>query len=455
MLHPKGLWIAIGGGRLADTVAYSIEKRAQFTTTVVTSEVRPRAAELIVVSLGEGAPDYIGISRAGRRIATGQITVVISHLTPIKSMSPEKFRQQLPRKFAKGFQPPTKGEYRPTPKLWEQILKVLASQGGEVRNRIRDLSRIASEGQNWVGRIEGGLEAFERDAIASALQIWRGIPFRKRALHSVVPSKTAPVAPFLARIKSASVREDPQIAHDQTTFPGMEVAQRYQIGASLVLKDRGEYLTILNCNRQPLEETLGVDLIYYSHHFDSFVLVQYKRMTEGKKGPVYRPHHDRSHAQELDRMIQADKILRALPKSGKSDINAFRLSGGGFYVKLCESKTKAALDAGMVSGMYVPLGLWRRLLKSHSVRGPRGGVRITWDNCARRLNNIEFTNLLRHGWIGSAAGRSKLLSDIIEKVLGSGRMLVLAATSASSPSKNLRRDSVGRFASEDDPDAVI
>jgi hypothetical protein len=234
----------------------------------------------------------------------------------------------------------------------------------------------------------------------------------------------------------------------------MEVARRYQIGA-LTLRDRSEYLTILNCNRQPLEQTLGVDLIYFSHHFDSFVLVQYKRMTEGKIGPVYRPHQDKSHAQELDRMIRADKILEALLTSGNSGTDAFRLSGGAFYVKLCESKAKAAIDAGMVSGMYVPLGLWRRLLKSSSVHGPHGGIRITWDNCTRQLSNSEFTNLLRHGWIGSAAGRSKLLADIIEKVLGNGRMLVFAPTSAAPPSKDLRRDSLGRFAAFDNPDAAI
>jgi len=72
-----------------------------------------------------------------------------------------------------------------------------------------------------------------------------------------------------------------------------------------------------------------------------------------------------------------------------------------------------------------------------------------------QINNEEFTNLLRRGWIGSAAGRSKKLSDIIEQVLGSGRMLVLAATSAAPRAhKELPRDFIGRFASEDDAEAA-
>ena len=92
----------------------------------------------------------------------------------------------------------------------------------------------------------------------------------------------------------------------------MGVARRDVIG-SVVLTDGNEYLTILNCNRQPLEQTLGVDLVYYSHRFDSFVLVQYKRMSEGKRGAEYRPRNDPSHEKELKRMIRTEKFLKEQP----------------------------------------------------------------------------------------------------------------------------------------------
>ncbi len=270
-------------------------------------------------------------------------------------------------------------------------------------------------------------------------------------LRSIVPGEDVPVASFLSQLRGTAVREDPQISHDHTTFPGMEVARRDQIG-SLVLRHGNEYLTILNCNRQPLEETLGVDLIYYSHRFDSFVLVQYKRMRRNENGEaVYRPFLDRNHAKELKRMFEANRQLRGIPDSGKSDVAAYRLSSGPFYVKLCEPRLKSALDGGMVSGMYIPLVLWRRLLKSDRVRTPRGAVRVTWENCTRRFSNSEFTNLLRHGWIGSSAGRSNHLSKIIGDVLADRRMLVLAATTGDPEPRNWRRDTYGRFAADDDP----
>jgi hypothetical protein len=72
-----------------------------------------------------------------------------------------------------------------------------------------------------------------------------------------------------------------------------------------------------------------------------------------------------------------------------------------------------------------------------------------------RFSNSEFTNLLRQGWIGSASGESKALSRIVEEVLSSGRMLLLAATTANRLSKDLRRDHIGRFAAEDDPTSAI
>lgn len=88
------------------------------------------------------------------------------------------------------------------------------------------------------------------------------------------------------------------------------------------------------------------------------------------------------------------------------------------------------------------------------MRGPKGGITVTWEN-ARRLTNGEFTNLLRNGWIGSAAGESTELSRIIEEVLAAGRMLVFAATTKGPPSEDFRRDDWGRFAADDDPAAAI
>ena len=455
MRPAHGLWITVGSA-LGEAVEASIDRDEQFTTTVPSYDVKPRPAELVIVSINGRAVDYLGISQAGRLVATGLITVVISNIVPVDKLTVKGLRASLPNRFVQWLNPPASGAYRPPPGLRAAILEVVTAQRSENRAKLKQLTNIIAGASTPPGRVSSGLEVFERDAVASALQVWGGASYRKRVLRRAVPRvASAPVAPFLTQLATVSVREDPQIDHDHVTFPGLEVARRDVVG-SVVLTNGEEYLTILNCNRQPLERTLGVDLIYYNHRYDSFVLVQYKRMAEAADGiREYRPSRDASHAEELKRMIRAEKILSRVPTAAMRATAAFRLSGHPFFVKLCEAKAKAALDAGMVSGMYIPLDLWRRLLRSRAVRGPRGGVAITWENCRRRFNNGEFTSLLRQGWIGSEVGASRVLTNIIEEVLGSGRMLVLAATSDGPPGRDLRRDGLGRFAAYDDPAGAI
>jgi hypothetical protein len=443
---PKsGLCIVSRGGRLAEAIANSIDAHEQFSTTVIPSEIKPRSAELVLVSLNGELADYVGISQVGRRVATGQITVAVSNLKEI-GLSCKELGTALPPRFSKLFSVPPEGAYRPSPRLWEEIIKAIRAKLPDAGSAIDGLNRTVTASQVQPRRRAGGLEVFERDAVASVLQLFAGSAFRKRILRKVGASIKGDTAPFLFRLREVSIREDPQINHDQAVFPGMGVSRRDVVG-SVVLTDGLDYLTILNCNRQPLEQTLGVDLIYYSHRFESFVLVQYKRMSEGKQGAEYRPGNDPSYEKELAQMLKTEEFLRAQPQVKNTRTFDSRLSGRPFYVKLCEPKAKAALDAGMVSGMYVPLELWLSLLDAPEARGPKGGVVITWDNCLRRFNNGEFTNLLRNGRIGSAAGESKALSKIVEEVLSSGRMLVFAETSKGRVSKDLRRDQFGAIRS--------
>jgi hypothetical protein len=450
MANVHGLWISVGGGVLADRTSAAIRNNNQFTTSVSESDVKPRDAELVLVSLYGTSADYVGISRVGRLIVTGQVTLAVSNLIELKHLSMEVIREKLPPRLARGFVPPQSGVYRPTPRLWEELTDVVTQGISKRRDRIRDLGKIIDAARIRDRWIEGGLEVFERDAVASALQAWAGPSFRKKVLRSAVPGTGSSVAPFLSQLRDVAVREDAQINHDHALFPGMKLLRRAIVG-SIVLHDGGEYLTILNCNRQPLERTLGVDLVYYSHRFDSFVLVQYKRMTQREYRSEYRPDADPNHKKELERMVAADRMLRAVGSHGTQQLNSFRLSDRAFYLKLCEPRAKRALDAGMVWGMYFPLGLWRRMLKAPEFRGKRGGLTVTFENSPRRLSNGEFTALLRHGWIGSAPGQSKRLSEIIREVLASRHMLMLAATSRGEPTKDYRRDDLGRFASEDDP----
>src|SRR5450755_2755351 len=112
---PKsGLWITVGGGKLAEAVANSIDAHEQFSTTVIQSEIKPRSAELVLVSLNGELVDYVGISQVGRRVATGQITIAVSNLKEI-GLPCEEIGAALPSRFSKYFRVPAEGAYRPSP----------------------------------------------------------------------------------------------------------------------------------------------------------------------------------------------------------------------------------------------------------------------------------------------------------------------------------------------------
>jgi len=451
MTKRPGLWIAVDES-LAESVQWSIDSKECFTTTVPSRDTRPRHAELVAVSLNSRSIHYLGVCQRGRKVVTGQTTVLVSNAVSVGPIRHESIRSALPPKFRHRFDPPTVGVRRPTPRLWDEILAAVTRSKPDAAASIRELRALVAGAELPRGRRRGGLEVFERDALASILQVWGGTALRKRELR-----KLTPVAPFLSSLKSAYVREDPQINHDHITFPGMQLARRDVVG-SIVMSDPygSEHLTIVNCNRQPLERTMGVDLAYYNHSYDSFVFVQYKRMIDGADGQAdYRPNSDSNHADELRRMTEVDDQLRAVANlDADAPLRTYRLSDGPFYLKLCEARVKATLDAGMVSGMYFPLRLWQAMTRSSEMLGERGGVVMNWHNCRRRFQNGEFCQLLRQGWIGSAAGQSKYLSDLVEQSLRGGRMVVLGATSAGPPHDEARRDSLGRFAAMDDPDGA-
>ncbi len=454
MRQEDGLWLAVNGGVLADKIHYAIENHGQFSFPIPQGDYRPRRAELVMVSLGGRKADYFGISVRRKFGTTGQTNVMVSNLMPVEQLSMAEVHASLLKRFQTSFSPPDEGIYRPTPKLWEALLKILIPNTPENNLRLDALQRAFTQANRTGGRSrDGGLEAFERDAIASALQAWGGPTVRRRILQNAVPT-AGERAPFLASLRDVTAREDSQINHDHTVFPGMTVSRR-DIVSAVTLTDGTEQITILNCNRQPLERTLGVDLIYYSYRFKAFVLVQYKRMIGENGIPGYRPHSDSNHAKELVRMRVAEQLLQTTPNGASNEPTCFRLSSAPFFVKLCEAKAPIALDSGMVTGMYVPLQLWEFLLSSPTVVGPKGGVNVTWDNCTRRLSNSEFTNLLRYGWIGSSESHTQKLSEIIEQVLSSGRMLILAATEPGTGSRDYRRDNWGRFASEGDLEAAF
>lgn len=454
----EALWLRFRGGQ-ADAIKRAIEQKGEFTTTVARSDVKPKDFQICIVSLedlydsrveADFFIDYGGVSRSGSLVATDEKRIKVGSLIEagridvrtLASELPTRHRNQLPNGFGAPMRIP--------PKMTESIIAAIQRRSESIASGMARIRAHLAELRQLSAKTDGDISALERDAVVTSLETFGGTSFRKEILRATQPATNA-TSTFLSRLPDYEIREDTQINFDAIAFPGFTLAKKHVVGAIEVVNTMGQRLTIMNCNRQKLEQTLGVDLIYFSHNYRSFVLVQYKRLVPNAGGkPAYWPDSDPNYAVEIEKMNCAAEELTLL-NSKPTSVHDYRLGSDAFYFKFCEARQKSSLDAGMISGMYLPLGLWNQFVLSEKSKGPRGGLRIDWDRHPRSLNNSSFCHLLKNGWVGSSAAQTKCLEQIIEGTLAGKRMLVIAATSPNQSRPDQLRDDLGRYTDGDDP----
>jgi hypothetical protein len=235
-------------------------------------------------------------------------------------------------------------------------------------------------------------------------------------------------APFLQGLVNAPVLEDAMINHDASVFGNEWVKNKsYQINATEFVNPKGEVLTIMNVNRNPVETALGVDLFYYHHRFHSYIMVQYKRMVkEGKKNEVvFRP--DKQCYEEIKRMrnfvseySDTSQMLQC--------VDDYRLNPQIFFFKMCPAIVFNPLSPDLIPGMYLPLDYLDILGASPRIKSPQGSIKITNTNVDRYINNTLFIDLAQSGWLGSRLKTTDVLTQLIKQLLENGKSLILASS---------------------------
>jgi hypothetical protein len=215
----SGLWIARrrharGENRASDRDTLGVLLRGP------RGRIKPRRAEVVIVSLYDTKPNYIGLSQLGRSLATGEVTLRISNFVPVKQLDRDAVQAALPKKFSGRHEPPTIGVYRSTPHLWEKIQNVIVERTAEIDARLADLRRAlrkADEGPR--GRVAGGLEIFGENAHRREIVFFRqccvtgqdSLPGGKRARDR--RSDRADEGPRFHRWLSRSPPSDLQTGH--------------------------------------------------------------------------------------------------------------------------------------------------------------------------------------------------------------------------------------------------
>ena len=288
------------------------------------------------------------------------------------------------------------------------------------------LERYSSERVERINRLSRRVRenlAYQKEAVLTALSI-AGIG--REEVQEWSPPDGTPVS-FLDGLPTARLREDPMVVHDLTHLPGFDVLKTYPYNAAVFESD-SERLTVILANRLPLEEQTGTDLIYFNETYQSFVMVQYKAMErEDDENGVGHAVFRLPNAQLAAEITRMDALLAELRACvPNDDHNGFRLTDNPFFLKLCPRLVFNPDDIGLVPGMYLPLDYWKLLEQHPDIKGPRGGLRVTYENVGRHLDNSAFTTVVTKAWVGTTPSQSTVLKEAIRQTLETGKAVAIA-----------------------------
>ncbi|HGM4786427.1 hypothetical protein [Stenotrophomonas maltophilia] len=392
----------------------------------VTDFQHSRTVPLVCFVIGAGKLTHIGLGRRGMRAGTGLSRLNIDNAEVLSEpISVRKILNRLPKRNAASVRKRLQSGGLLTEKGFSAVVETirqLAPQASTLLDRF-SVSRTV-----LIRRLPDKTRenlAQQKEAVLTALSI-AGIS--REPVQEWAPSDETPVS-FLDGLPSVRLREDPMVVNDLQNLPGFDVIKTYPYGAAVFESENAsERLTVILANRLPLEEQTGTDLIYFNETYQSFVMVQYKAMEreERRNRPaeaVYRLP-DAQLKEEIDRM---DAVLRALKTCGPdTDIGGYRLTENPFFLKLCPRLVFNPDDVGLVPGMYLPLDYWKLLENDPGIKGPRGGLRITYENAKRHFDNTSFITVVSKAWVGTRPSQSQVLRDVIRETLETGKAVAIA-----------------------------
>lgn len=385
-----------------------------------------RTAPLVCFIVNAGKLTHIGLGRRGVRAGTGLSRLNIDQTEELSEpVSIRRILNRLPKRNAASVRKRFESGGLLTEKGFSAVVESIRQLAPQASTLLERFSQARTQRiQRLSAKARDNL-AQQKEAVLTALSI-AGID--RNTVQEWAPSDDTPVS-FLEGLPSVRLREDPMVVNDLQSLPGFEVIKTYPYGAAVFESEAtSERLTVILANRLPLEEQTGTDLIYFNETYQSFVMVQYKAMerTERKSGvPLYLYRlPDTQLKEEIDRMDVVLGTLKACAPN--TDIGGFRLTENPFFLKLCPRLVFNPDDVGLVPGMYLPLDYWKLLENDPGIKGPKGGLRITYDNAKRHFDNTSFTTVVSKAWLGTTPSQSMVLQEVIRTVLETGKAVAIA-----------------------------
>jgi hypothetical protein len=382
---------------------------------------------------------HLGLGRRGARAGTGLSRLNIDRVEKLaEPLSIRRIINHLPKRNAASVRKRFESGGLLTDKGFAAVIETIRQLAPQASALVDRFSRVRTERiQRFSSKVKDNL-AQQKEAVLTALSI---AGLSRGTVQEWSPPDGIPVS-FLDGLPSARLREDPMVIHDLMHLPGFDIIKTYPYAAAVFESDAtSERLTVILANRLPLEEQTGTDLIYFNETFQSFVMVQYKAM-EREDGPngvpqaVFRLPSPQL-AEEITRMDALLAAIQGCPANAAHD--GFRLTENPFFLKLCPRLVFNPDDIGLVPGMYLPLDYWKLLTQSPGIQGPRGGLRVTFENAGRHFDNSSFTAIVSKAWVGTTPSQSAVLKEAIRQTIETGKAVAIAVKPKKSDAANVER----------------
>jgi hypothetical protein len=230
--------------------------------------------------------------------------------------------------------------------------------------------------------------------------------------------------PYLAGVMGKPLERDLK-SHDirnlDLAFDMTEDRQQGKWSIHVLIDPSGRRLEVIDLNDGPVESRTGTDVIFYHEPTQSFVLVQYKRLDQGKKLMSV-------DARFRDQLERLDKVA-GMSRSAASP-SEWRLGTDSCFVKLAHwhDRESENTNTELAPGMYLPVSYLRLLLKDDSTRGPRaeaGARYLGYATVERHLVNDQFVELVKHGLVGTVGVTHDDLHQLVTDQVAAGRNVLL------------------------------
>jgi hypothetical protein len=379
--------------------------------------------------------DFMALAEKGNRVVTSKSRVEFSRIIDLGMVSIVSIEKQLGLPISKHFIRSSSGIGSVISKnIWPRLIDAIRIERPQLANEIdRLIALLLYSGVQLGGEVAEVLLQ-ERDALGISLDIFYGDnELRKNILGNWAPSpddvndtQNTPTLslkpnhpPFLMGIPGYRLNEEMALQQDLFNWPDME---SFHNAGSTVFTRGDRRLDVIYANRNSLEKTLGVDLIYWNQIYEMFVLVQYKIMRGEAGEAVYRP--DDQLREELRRMDVFYELMGA--KAPMQSHKDYRLSDDGFFIKLIPNKGLTPATGELIKGMYLHREYMNFLLKNGQGGGSQGGVRLTFDTAPRYMTNSQFIENVNAGWIGTRGIHSDKIKTLIREYYETGRAILFA-----------------------------